>query len=92
MPIKTSLSLVKLSFVLCVFQVLKLKGEFQYRKTLITNNGSPTGAGSPMGIAVDPARGYGHLNQLKPLYFFSFSTIILNVLMETENIKFKAVL
>lgn len=69
-----------------MFQVLKLKGEFQYRKTLITNNGSPTGAGSPTGIAVDPARGYGHLNQLKPLY------IILNVLMETENIKFKAVL
>lgn len=38
-------------------QVLKLRGEVQYRKTLITNNGSPTGAGSPVGIAVDPARG-----------------------------------
>uniref|UniRef100_A0A3Q2YAJ4 EGF-like domain-containing protein n=1 Tax=Hippocampus comes TaxID=109280 RepID=A0A3Q2YAJ4_HIPCM len=38
-------------------EVLKLRGEFQYRKTLITNNGSPTGAGSPVGIAVDPARG-----------------------------------
>uniref|UniRef100_A0A3B4FEE2 Low-density lipoprotein receptor-related protein 2 n=1 Tax=Pundamilia nyererei TaxID=303518 RepID=A0A3B4FEE2_9CICH len=38
-------------------EVLKLRGEVQYRKTLITNNGSPTGAGSPVGIAVDPARG-----------------------------------
>ncbi|TKS67243.1 Low-density lipoprotein receptor-related protein 2 [Collichthys lucidus] len=38
-------------------EVLKLRGEIQYRKTLITNNGSPTGAGSPVGIAVDPARG-----------------------------------
>uniref|UniRef100_A0A8C2DL15 Low density lipoprotein receptor-related protein 2a n=1 Tax=Cyprinus carpio TaxID=7962 RepID=A0A8C2DL15_CYPCA len=37
--------------------VLRLKGEIQYRKTLITNNGSPTGAGAPTGIAVDPARG-----------------------------------
>ncbi|XP_016104637.1 low-density lipoprotein receptor-related protein 2-like [Sinocyclocheilus grahami] len=37
--------------------VLRLKGEIQYRKTLITNNGSPTGAGAPVGIAVDPARG-----------------------------------
>lgn len=47
-------------FHLLVFvlgQVLKLKGEIQYRKTLITNNGSPTGAGNPVGIAVDPARG-----------------------------------
>ncbi|KAG7275698.1 hypothetical protein CRUP_011325 [Coryphaenoides rupestris] len=38
-------------------EVLKLRGEIQYRKTLITNNGSPTGAGTPVGIAVDPARG-----------------------------------
>uniref|UniRef100_A0A3B3R2I7 Low density lipoprotein receptor-related protein 2a n=1 Tax=Paramormyrops kingsleyae TaxID=1676925 RepID=A0A3B3R2I7_9TELE len=38
-------------------EVLKLKGEVQYRKTIITNNGSPTGAGTPVGIAVDPARG-----------------------------------
>lgn len=42
---------------ICGWQVLKLRGEVQYRKTLITNNGSPTGAGSPVGIAVDPARG-----------------------------------
>uniref|UniRef100_A0A671PYM9 EGF-like domain-containing protein n=1 Tax=Sinocyclocheilus anshuiensis TaxID=1608454 RepID=A0A671PYM9_9TELE len=38
-------------------EVLRLKGEIQYRKTLITNNGSPTGAGAPIGIVVDPARG-----------------------------------
>ncbi|CAB1328475.1 unnamed protein product, partial [Coregonus sp. 'balchen'] len=38
-------------------EVLRLRGEVQYRKTLITNNGSPTGAGIPVGIAVDPARG-----------------------------------
>uniref|UniRef100_A0A8B9LU25 Low-density lipoprotein receptor-related protein 2 n=1 Tax=Astyanax mexicanus TaxID=7994 RepID=A0A8B9LU25_ASTMX len=38
-------------------EVLRLKGEVQYRKTLLTNNGTPTGAGSPVGIAVDPARG-----------------------------------
>uniref|UniRef100_UPI003D9CB815 low-density lipoprotein receptor-related protein 2a precursor n=1 Tax=Danio rerio TaxID=7955 RepID=UPI003D9CB815 len=38
-------------------EVLRLKGEIQFRKTLITNNGSPTGAGAPVGIAVDPARG-----------------------------------
>ncbi|MED6276189.1 Low-density lipoprotein receptor- protein 2 [Characodon lateralis] len=38
-------------------EVLKLRGDVQYRKTIITNNGSPTGAGSPVGIAVDPARG-----------------------------------
>lgn len=44
-------------FVSALGQVLKLRGEVQYRKTLITNNGSPTGAGSPVGIAVDPARG-----------------------------------
>lgn len=44
-------------FVLVLGQVLKLRGDVQYRKTLITNNGSPTGAGSPVGIAVDPARG-----------------------------------
>ena len=44
-------------FLFMVEQVLKLRGEIQYRKTLITNNGSPTGAGTPVGIAVDPARG-----------------------------------
>ncbi|KAF6726646.1 Low-density lipoprotein receptor-related protein 2 [Oryzias melastigma] len=38
-------------------EVLKLRGELQYRRTLITNDGSPTGAGSPIGIAVDPVRG-----------------------------------
>uniref|UniRef100_A0A8C5B335 Low-density lipoprotein receptor-related protein 2 n=1 Tax=Gadus morhua TaxID=8049 RepID=A0A8C5B335_GADMO len=38
-------------------EVLKLRGEIQYRKTLITNNGLPTGAGTPVGIAVDPTRG-----------------------------------
>ncbi|XP_028846293.1 low-density lipoprotein receptor-related protein 2a isoform X3 [Denticeps clupeoides] len=38
-------------------EVLRLRGEVQYRRTLITNNGSPTGAGMPVGIAVDPARG-----------------------------------
>ncbi|KAI4873047.1 hypothetical protein NFI96_006125 [Prochilodus magdalenae] len=38
-------------------EVLRLKGEVQYRKTLLTNNGTPTGAGTPVGIAVDPARG-----------------------------------
>uniref|UniRef100_A0A8C9SXP4 Low-density lipoprotein receptor-related protein 2 n=1 Tax=Scleropages formosus TaxID=113540 RepID=A0A8C9SXP4_SCLFO len=38
-------------------EVLKLNGDVQYRKTLITNNGTPTGAGTPIGIAVDPARG-----------------------------------
>lgn len=49
-----------LIFLLTFFvfaQILKLRGEVQYRKTLITNNGLPTGAGSPVGIAVDPARG-----------------------------------
>ena len=44
-------------FLFMVEQVLKLRGEIQYRKTLITNNGLPTGAGTPVGIAVDPARG-----------------------------------
>lgn len=38
-------------------QVLKLRGEVMYRKTLITNDGTPTGAGVPIGLAVDPARG-----------------------------------
>uniref|UniRef100_A0A8C0IK70 Low-density lipoprotein receptor-related protein 2 n=1 Tax=Chelonoidis abingdonii TaxID=106734 RepID=A0A8C0IK70_CHEAB len=38
-------------------EVLKLLGEVKYRKTLITNDGTPTGAGVPIGLAVDPARG-----------------------------------
>ncbi|XP_016414141.1 low-density lipoprotein receptor-related protein 2-like [Sinocyclocheilus rhinocerous] len=38
-------------------EVLRLKGEIQYRKTLITNNGSPTGAGAPVGIAVTASAG-----------------------------------
>nr|XP_042716703.1 low-density lipoprotein receptor-related protein 2 isoform X5 [Chrysemys picta bellii] len=38
-------------------EVLKLHGEVKYRKTLITNDGTPTGAGVPIGLAVDPARG-----------------------------------
>ncbi|XP_048725147.2 low-density lipoprotein receptor-related protein 2 isoform X1 [Caretta caretta] len=38
-------------------EVLKLHGEVMYRKTLITNDGTPTGAGVPIGLAVDPARG-----------------------------------
>ncbi|MGH0174258.1 UNVERIFIED_CONTAM: hypothetical protein FKN15_067608 [Acipenser sinensis] len=37
--------------------VMNLHGEMKYRKTVITNNGTPTGAGTPIGIAVDPARG-----------------------------------
>ncbi|KAI1884877.1 hypothetical protein AGOR_G00214390 [Albula goreensis] len=32
-------------------EVMKLSGEVQYRKTLITNNGTPAGAGAPVGIA-----------------------------------------
>lgn len=50
-------TLTRCWFIYLLNQVLKLRGEVQYRKTLITNNGSPTGAGSPVGIAVDPARG-----------------------------------
>ncbi|XP_058889689.1 low-density lipoprotein receptor-related protein 2-like isoform X2 [Acipenser ruthenus] len=38
-------------------EVMNLHGEMKYRKTVITNNGTPTGAGTPIGIAVDPARG-----------------------------------
>ncbi|XP_066544684.1 low-density lipoprotein receptor-related protein 2a isoform X1 [Amia ocellicauda] len=38
-------------------EVLKLRGDVKYRKTLITNNGTPSGTGTPVGIAVDPARG-----------------------------------
>ncbi|MGH0147971.1 UNVERIFIED_CONTAM: hypothetical protein FKN15_040972 [Acipenser sinensis] len=38
-------------------EVMNLRGEMKYRKTVITNNGTPTGAGTPTGIAVDPARG-----------------------------------
>ncbi|KAG8559732.1 hypothetical protein GDO81_017431 [Engystomops pustulosus] len=38
-------------------EVLKLYGDVKYRKTVITNDGTPTGAGRPLGIVVDPARG-----------------------------------
>ncbi|XP_069472259.1 low-density lipoprotein receptor-related protein 2 isoform X2 [Ambystoma mexicanum] len=38
-------------------EVLTLRREVKYRKTLITNDGSPTSAGRPIGIAVDPGRG-----------------------------------
>ncbi|XP_069081387.1 low-density lipoprotein receptor-related protein 2 [Pleurodeles waltl] len=38
-------------------EVLTLRSEVQRRKTLITNDGSPTATGRPIGIAVDPARG-----------------------------------
>ncbi|XP_014344907.1 low-density lipoprotein receptor-related protein 2a [Latimeria chalumnae] len=38
-------------------EVLKLSGDIKYRKTIITNNGTPTSAGMPVGITVDPARG-----------------------------------
>ncbi|XP_021094201.1 low-density lipoprotein receptor-related protein 2 isoform X1 [Heterocephalus glaber] len=38
-------------------EVLTLRGETRYRKTLITNDGTDLGVGFPVGIAVDPARG-----------------------------------
>ncbi|XP_029461540.1 low-density lipoprotein receptor-related protein 2 isoform X2 [Rhinatrema bivittatum] len=38
-------------------EVIKIRGEVKYRKTLITNDGNLVGAGTPVGIAVDPARG-----------------------------------
>jgi low density lipoprotein-related protein 2 len=38
-------------------QVLTLRGDTRYGKTLITNDGTPLGVGFPVGIAVDPARG-----------------------------------
>uniref|UniRef100_A0A8C4QIE6 Low-density lipoprotein receptor-related protein 2 n=1 Tax=Eptatretus burgeri TaxID=7764 RepID=A0A8C4QIE6_EPTBU len=38
-------------------EVIKLDGEQHYHKTVIINNGDPTGAGYPFGIAVDPEHG-----------------------------------
>ncbi|KAJ7345670.1 hypothetical protein JRQ81_001620, partial [Phrynocephalus forsythii] len=38
-------------------EVLKLHSEVIYRKTLITNDGTTTGAGRPIGVTVDPIRG-----------------------------------
>lgn len=40
-----------------VLQVLKLQGDVRYRKTLITNDGTALGVGSPVGITVDPVNG-----------------------------------
>ncbi|MBZ3890926.1 Low-density lipoprotein receptor-related protein 2 [Sciurus carolinensis] len=38
-------------------EVLTLRGDTRYRKTLITNDGTALGVGFPIGIAVDPVRG-----------------------------------
>ncbi|XP_030179601.1 low-density lipoprotein receptor-related protein 2 [Lynx canadensis] len=38
-------------------EVLKLRGDVRYRKTLITNDGTVLGVGIPVGITVDPANG-----------------------------------
>nr|XP_046225254.1 LOW QUALITY PROTEIN: low-density lipoprotein receptor-related protein 2 [Oncorhynchus gorbuscha] len=38
-------------------EVIRVDGVQLYRKTLITNTGKPEGAGEPIGIALDPARG-----------------------------------
>ncbi|XP_045414697.1 low-density lipoprotein receptor-related protein 2 [Lemur catta] len=38
-------------------EVTTLRGNIRYRKTLITNDGTTLGAGSPVGITVDPVRG-----------------------------------
>ncbi|XP_020846577.1 low-density lipoprotein receptor-related protein 2 isoform X2 [Phascolarctos cinereus] len=38
-------------------EVLTLRGETRYRKSLITNDGTPLGAGFPIGITVDPVNG-----------------------------------
>uniref|UniRef100_A0A8C0TXJ2 Low-density lipoprotein receptor-related protein 2 n=1 Tax=Canis lupus familiaris TaxID=9615 RepID=A0A8C0TXJ2_CANLF len=38
-------------------EVLKLQGDVRYRKTLITNDGTALGVGSPVGITVDPVNG-----------------------------------
>lgn len=38
-------------------EVLTLKGDTRYGKTLIANDGTSLGVGFPVGIAVDPARG-----------------------------------
>ncbi|KAG7227889.1 hypothetical protein INR49_013683, partial [Caranx melampygus] len=38
-------------------EVIRVDGNQHYRKTVITSNGKPEGAGEPIGIALDPARG-----------------------------------
>ncbi|XP_036394518.1 low-density lipoprotein receptor-related protein 2 [Megalops cyprinoides] len=38
-------------------EVIRVDGSQHYRKTIITNTGKPEGAGQPIGIALDPARG-----------------------------------
>uniref|UniRef100_W5N103 Low-density lipoprotein receptor-related protein 2 n=1 Tax=Lepisosteus oculatus TaxID=7918 RepID=W5N103_LEPOC len=38
-------------------EVIRVDGEQHYRKTIIANTGKPEGAGEPIGIALDPARG-----------------------------------
>ncbi|KAM9664148.1 low-density lipoprotein receptor-related protein 2 [Trichechus inunguis] len=38
-------------------EVLTLRGDQRYRKTLITNDGTATGVGLPIAITIDPARG-----------------------------------
>ncbi|XP_076154846.1 low-density lipoprotein receptor-related protein 2 [Alosa pseudoharengus] len=38
-------------------EVIRVDGAQQYRRTLITSTGKPEGAGTPVGIALDPARG-----------------------------------
>ncbi|XP_006902182.1 PREDICTED: low-density lipoprotein receptor-related protein 2 [Elephantulus edwardii] len=38
-------------------EVLTLRGDHRYKKTLLTNDGTSTGVGFPVGIAVDPANG-----------------------------------
>ncbi|XP_027721928.1 low-density lipoprotein receptor-related protein 2 isoform X3 [Vombatus ursinus] len=38
-------------------EVLTLRGETRYRKSLITNDGTPLGAGLPIGITIDPVNG-----------------------------------
>ncbi|KAI5929752.1 Low-density lipoprotein receptor-related protein 2 [Manis javanica] len=38
-------------------EVLTLKGDVRYRKTLITNDGTAVGVGFPVGVTVDPVHG-----------------------------------
>ncbi|XP_043931281.1 low-density lipoprotein receptor-related protein 2 [Protopterus annectens] len=38
-------------------EMLKLHGDIKYRKTIVADNGTPQGAGRPLGIALDPSRG-----------------------------------
>uniref|UniRef100_A0AAQ5Z5D7 Low-density lipoprotein receptor-related protein 2 n=1 Tax=Amphiprion ocellaris TaxID=80972 RepID=A0AAQ5Z5D7_AMPOC len=38
-------------------EVIRVDGIENYRRTLVTANGKPEGAGEPLGIAVDPVRG-----------------------------------